>query len=290
VLRRRAGGYVLKAPSFTVDAPEPSRRQPNRAIKNFGGVGRVLVWRGGSVWVGHDAGMGALHAHHAIQISLALSGSIRLRGERARWIAYQAALVPPHHRHQFDGCGATVAQLFVEPETDHGRVLVRRYHKPTIVDLTSEPIEPIISALRTAYESRVTDAELVETGRQCVNNLTSGAHCDSPIDPRIARAIDQVQARRGAPMSLKEAASVAHLSPSRFRHLFMEQTGISFRAYLLWTRLAAAVGAGMSGTSWTAAAQDWGFADSAHLSRTFRRMFGIAPTMLVREDGVDRHQ
>jgi AraC-like DNA-binding protein len=85
-------------------------------------------------------------------------------------------------------------------------------------------------------------------------------------------------------VSLTEAAGVAHLSPSRFRHVFMAQTGITFRAYLLWLRIGSAIGAAMGGLSWTAAAQDWGFADSAHLSRTCRRMFGISPTMLVKEE------
>ena len=82
--------------------------------------------------------------------------------------------------------------------------------------------------------------------------------------------------------AVKQAAAAANLSPSRFRHLFVAQTGMSFRAYVLWARVEAAVGAAMGGLSWTEAAQDWGFADSAHLSRTCRRMFGIAPTMLIR--------
>lgn len=43
-----------------------------------------------------------------------------------------------------------------------------------------------------------------------------------------------------------------------------------------------AIEASMAGRSWTAAAHEAGFADSAHLTRTFRRMFGIGPTALVR--------
>ena len=82
---------------------------------------------------------------------------------------------------------------------------------------------------------------------------------------------------------MNEAAGIANLSPSRFRHLFVAQTGVSFRAYLLWARVETAVAAAMAGKSWTAAAHDAGFADSAHLSRTCRRMFGIAPAALVRE-------
>jgi AraC-like DNA-binding protein len=102
------------------------------------------------------------------------------------------------------------------------------------------------------------------------------------VDARIARAIAWMRGRLQSPITLGEAAAQAHLSPCRFRHLFVAQTGVSFRAYLLWARVESAIGAGMAGSSWTVAAQDAGFADSAHLSRTCRRMFGIAPAMLVK--------
>jgi AraC-like DNA-binding protein len=98
-----------------------------------------------------------------------------------------------------------------------------------------------------------------------------------------------MRARLQSSVSLAGAAAQAHLSPSRFRHLFVAQTGVSFRAYLLWARVESAIGAGMSGRSWTEAAQEAEFADSAHLSRTCRRMFGIAPGMLARADPTERH-
>jgi AraC family transcriptional regulator len=71
------------------------------------------------------------------------------------------------------------------------------------------------------------------------------------------------------------------LSPGRFRHLFVAETGTSFRAYVLWMRLNVAIQFAMAGESWTAAAHVAGFADSAHLTRTFKRMFGMNPAALV---------
>eukprot|EP01031_Cornospumella_fuschlensis_P049845 gene49845-61018_t len=79
-------------------------------------------------------------------------------------------------------------------------------------------------------------------------------------------------------LSLGEVAASVALSESRFRHLFVSGTGSSFRAYLLWLRINLAIDAAMAGASWTAAAHEAGFADSAHLSRTHKRMFGIEPT------------
>ena len=75
-------------------------------------------------------------------------------------------------------------------------------------------------------------------------------------------------------------AGIATLSPSRFRHLFVQETGTSFRAYLLWLRINVAIEAAIAGASWTAAAHEAGFADSSHLTRTHKRMFGIEPTAI----------
>ena len=137
--------------------------------------------------------------------------------------------------------------------------------------------------LHESFEEEADDATLMSQARRSLEWLTGAGPLAGSIDPRIERAIAWLRSRLNESLSLEQAAAQAHLSPSRFRHLFMEQIGVSFRAYLLWARVELAVGRGMSGQSWTAAAHEAGFADSAHLSRTCRRMFGIAPSMLVRE-------
>jgi AraC-like DNA-binding protein len=77
------------------------------------------------------------------------------------------------------------------------------------------------------------------------------------------------------PVSLVDAARRVALSKDRLRHLFVEQTGLPLRSYLLWLRLTRGIEAFAAGASLTDAAHQAGFADSAHFSRTFRRMFGI---------------
>jgi len=247
------------------------------------GIGRVMLWSGGSLWIGRDAGRVERHAHHAVQIALAMDSSFLMRDSDADWREHAGAIVMPHRLHQFDGCGRSVAQLFVEPETALGRVIVQRYATEAIADLPRDTALSLVRPLLAAYRAGANDATLAALAQQAIVALAGAVPALDAVDPRIARVIAWVRQRLDAPVSLSDAARVAHLSPSRFRHLFVAQTGVSFRAYLLWARVATAVAAAMGGQSWTAAAQDAGFADSAHLSRTCRRMFGIAPATLIRE-------
>jgi AraC-like DNA-binding protein len=247
------------------------------------GIGRVLLWRGGSLWIGRDAGRAHAHAHHAIQITLAMDAGFLMRDGDSGWRGHVGAIVMPHRPHQFDGCGRGVAQIFVEPETALGRAILQRHGTTAIADLTRDTVDALVGPLRAAYSARADNEALVAMAQGAIAALAGPVPALNSVDPRISRVIGWVRTRLDAPVSLKDAAGVAHLSASRFRHLFVAQTGVSFRAYVLWARVESAVGTAMSGQSWTAAAQEAGFADSAHLSRTCRRMFGIAPATLIRE-------
>jgi len=252
--------------------------------RGVAGVGRVVLWKGGSVWVGRDTGQVQPHSHHAIQITLAATHSIRIRGAgEDAWREASAAIVMPDRSHVFDGCGHAVAMVFVEPETLAGRALLARHGNQDVSLLADAGLADLAVALHGVFETRGTDQALVEAAQRVVEHLAATPVGKQAVDRRIATVLDRVREQPGAGLTLAQAAAIAHLSPGRFRHLFVAQTGISFRAYLLWARVGFAVARGLAGGSWTEAAQAAGFADSAHLTRTCRRMFGLAPTMLVPE-------
>jgi AraC-like DNA-binding protein len=247
------------------------------------GVGRVLLWSGGSLWIGREVGLARRHAHHAIQIALAMRGHFMLDdGDRGAWREHTGAIVMPHRQHQFDGCGSDTAMIFVEPETRVGRALLARFGALPVTPLEPTLTEAMVTALRAGFDAEASDAALIDHARQALSLLADPAQSAGAVDPRIEHVIAWMRERLHTPTSLGEAAAQVHLSPSRLRHLFVAQTGVSFRAYLLWARVESAMATGMAGRSWTAAAQEAGFADSAHFSRTCRRMFGIAPAMLVK--------
>ncbi len=255
-----------------------------RSGLNIAGIGRVYVWNGGSLWIGRGAGQTRLHAHHAIQITLAQNGPVRLRTRAdADWSEYLGAVVRHNELHQFDGRGVGVAQIFVEPETAEGRALLAHQSAATILQLRNELAGELAQPLFARYAATKADAPMIAEAQAAIDRLAGSAPALAVVDTRIRRALDAMRRSLDGTPTLAAAAAVAHLSPSRFRHLFIEQMRTPFRTYVLWLRLNAAVESYSQGRNWTEAAHHAGFADSAHLSRTFRRMFGISPVMLIKE-------
>jgi AraC-like DNA-binding protein len=242
---------------------------------------QYFPWDGGAVFLG-TAGEFPVHAHQAIQICFLFEGRIRLReSDRDQWTDYDVAIVPSRHSHGMDGAkthyGAT---LFVEPETREGRILTERYLRDGITEIDRSSIDAALLELRAAALAQRGARAIVERARAVVQALTQHAEPAAASDERILRAVKHINENLGAPITLAQVARVAYLSPSRFRHLFAEQTGMRLREYVLWRRFVSVWEHRMKGSSLSEAAHAAGFADSAHLARTSRRMIGIPPSLM----------
>ncbi|HYF23939.1 MAG TPA: AraC family transcriptional regulator [Caulobacteraceae bacterium] len=245
---------------------------------------RVVVWEGGSLWLVDAAHFDEgeprstdFHSHHAIQVTLGLGGRFRLIG-RDGTAAERDAAVAADALHRFEAEGR-IALLFIEPESRLGRAVAARHVCGALTELApSTLLAAELEAFRTS-DWRAHDSEIVAWGRRLVSVLAADERAEIP-DYRIRKVIGWAAERLDGALSLADAVPVAGLSSSRLRHLFVEQTGLPFKTYLLWLRLTRAVAVVAAGAPLTRAAHEAGFSDSAHLSRTFRRMFGVAPTAL----------
>jgi AraC family transcriptional regulator len=242
-------------------------------------TGRILFWRGGSLWIGLAGEPAGLHSHHAVQVTLPFPGDrVRFQDEAGRWVDYTAALVVADHPHVFEARGQRVAQIFVDPESRDGRLLQKHHRDAGIVVLSAESLAGRIAGLAAAYENQASEGDLVALARATITTLSGADPAqEGALDPRIVRALELIRERLGDKVSLTDVAAAVHLSPDRFRHLFVEETGVGLRPYLQWLRLELALVAYVAGRSLTEAAYIGGFADSAHFSRTFKSMFGITP-------------
>lgn len=243
-------------------------------------TGRIVTWESGSLWlmtsVSPAAQKTSPHAHHAIQVTIGLDGAFAFEAG-GRSVRGEAVAIAPDTRHTFELQGSA-AHLFFEPDGRLGRAAIASlFPAGSVVAVPRGLVAPAQAALRAS--SKITDAELIELGRAFVARL-SGEATPAPTDFRVQRMIAWAESRLGGTVGLEDAAGAVGLSPGRARHLFVEQTGLPFRAFLLWRRLNRALDRYAARQPLTEAAHAAGFSDSAHLSRTFRRMFGVAATDL----------
>jgi AraC-like DNA-binding protein len=157
---------------------------------------------------------------------------------------------------------------------------------PLFADTIEPTVVPFSNAVVARWRRTLGDARAPEALRMEAW-IRSELLRDSPprrIHPAVKRALDHMGKygldRRN--VSLVRLAEVGELSTSRFMHVFTESVGIPLRPYLLWLRVQRAAGALASGSTATKAAYLAGFADAPHMTRTFRRMLGMAPRDLVR--------
>ena len=255
--------------------------QPGRA--GTAGIGRIYMWNGGSLLIGQSTGATAVHAHHAVQIALTTGRALHFRSEKGDWNEYRGVVITPDYPHAFDGLHEVVAHVFVEPESRDGRALLERLGASGIVSASDSDIEASVPLLFDPW-SRTRDAQtMIPAGQRVIRHFAGGVEPASLIDDRVARAVAYLKQNLGRTISLDEVADAVNLSPGRFRHLFVEETGMALRPYILWLRFQRAWELISAGQNLTSAAHGAGFADSAHLSRTSRRMFGIPPVALQLE-------
>ncbi|WP_423065365.1 helix-turn-helix domain-containing protein [Devosia sp. CN2-171] len=257
---------------------------------DIAGIGRVVFWEGGSLWLALVTGVVQRHSHHALQLCVPLEGEAQFQTEPdGEWVTCVGALIPPDVPHAFRAPGKVVANILFEPESAVGRTLLARCAQLGLNHLDAGFVAPLAAPMAAAYFRGADDDELRVLAQGTVAAAAGVALRPSAVDPRIIAAIAEIRQRIDEPIVLASLARRAGLSAGRFRHLFVAETGVSLRAFVLWERLNKALSIGFAGGSWTEAAHAANFADSAHLTRTCRRMFGLAPTS-ARVEELDHRQ
>ncbi|WAH61298.1 AraC family transcriptional regulator [Pseudomonas silvicola] len=97
-------------------------------------------------------------------------------------------------------------------------------------------------------------------------------------EPRaIARAKELLLTHLAEPPSLEALAEAVHLSPFHFARCFRKATGLPPHAWLMQQRLARARALLRDGCLPVQVAMQLGFADQSHLSRQFKKVYGVGP-------------
>lgn len=153
-----------------------------------------------------------------------------------------------------------------------------------------DPALPKAKALRVQSKTGPAELDLPQIATLELEFQRWASHKQQLVADSLSRsdrahAIHEwLQARLDRQVRAEEAAASVGLSEGRFLHWFADEHELPFRAYVRWLRLQMTLHCLARGETLTEAAHASGFADSAHLSRTFAAAFGVAPRQLLNAD------
>jgi AraC-like DNA-binding protein len=106
-------------------------------------------------------------------------------------------------------------------------------------------------------------------------------HGQDRLPQEMRALLSDLAAEPMARMSQAELAKRLGLERTRALRLFKDSTGTTFRQFKRWTGLQHAARLIVAGALVRTAAMDAGFADTAHLTRTFKQCFGLTPSQAI---------
>ena len=237
------------------------------------------------------------HAHFAAQWSWGISGSFRTRLKASDpWQETRATFFAPNQEHQLDSTGTLLAHLFVVLPTRR-TPLCSQLHADfaqgaaqTAFAVVQQHLQALLTASASAQQQMAHAESVLQHWLNCALPSSSDALPipSGKLQGRDAQRMQhafqaittQLQANPGDKPEASKLAANLYLSESRFTHLFKLQAGMSLSRYVLWCRVQLALQAIAGGVNITQAAHQAGFADLAHMSRSFRAMIGVNPSAL----------
>lgn len=221
-----------------------------------------------------------VHSHYFMQIVISLDKSFQIAFDGVV-IESQNVLIDTAVKHQLDGQNNWQFYLLIDPNSQLGNKIRKKRLKNCgfsfLEEESSQQLKTILNDFDRQTESKH-DFKRLLFELECI--LLTGCEQHHGLDSRVIKVRKILSTCDLNKITVTKLCKMVFLSESRLSHLFKDEMGISISSYLLSLKLRRAMELVQLGRSCTDAAYEAGFSDSAHLSRTFKKNFGISPKNL----------
>lgn len=212
------------------------------------------------------------HLHASVTLIVSRGSEFHIELEPEGRIACHSVLLEAGLRHRLLSNTQPLWVCFLE---QHSPVTQRiRQHCLSSAPLLHNPVSRALP--RPALESLVLQGQW-----QALLGLQRLSGCTS-MDERVLACAVSLSRRPLAAAELSWLARECCLSESRLRHLFRDHLGVSLQYYRQWAQMRGLMLQLRDTHSLTRQALAHGFFDSAHFSRSCRKLIGVTPSSITR--------
>ena len=259
-------------------------QQQKNIISLPGSKAYLCFWPGQFMYIGQAADT-SIHDHHAIQLIISFDEPIEIELPGSL-LKVNAAIIDSDQPHQCKTFNNRFLLMNIAPESDIGITLRNHF-------LSDQNIRELPASRTSEFIEEVSEALAEGADKDPIYTITQKflhSLSDTPelisMDDRIIKVIKLLNQPHEETISIKGLSDQVFLSPSRLIHLFTKQVGIPIRKYILWLKLLTALQKAIETENMTEAALHGGFSDAPHFNRTFKRMFGLNPTSLLKNSRI----
>ena len=214
-----------------------------------------------------------MHSHSAAHIMISLENEIEVILENEK-IQCRGIFIPSSMVHTAN-TGENKVLIFLFDSTTNiakqmNEILVLDYE---LVDGVVKAYHVFTNGDKVASDYR----KVVENAFKCVNMDIVEPEF---VDERVVSALKYICANLQEPLICSDVAKQVSLSEGRFSHLFKEQVGMTFAAYLIYQRVMKTYVEIINGKSITEASIEAGFSSSTHFAETNKRIFGLSASTI----------
>lgn len=234
----------------------------------------------GGIFIGKDI-KSDFHRHYAITILFSFGEDFKIITSNQKQDFYKVAIIQKNIDYSLQSSkNDYLAFIHIVPYSNIGINLSD--NNCSIRKLDVKPFEGVISEIQNWFNSSDNDPKIVEYLLQSISVIPNTNNSKIVIDGRILKSFNLIMQSDIEKLSVSMIAKEVHLSISHFNRLFKKETGLSFRQFVLHSKLIKSIYAMYKQNNLTKASFIGGFSDQPHLTRTFKNNFGIKPSISLK--------
>ena len=239
------------------------------------------------------------HMHDSYCIGLVVNGAriLHTQSEDVLFRPGEIFVLNPHQPHACQSHAASTCYHVISIKPDVMRSLAETLFESAHCDPYFESVRVVsprlASVMRALCALAAREHDPLEREALVVRLLTRLIADYSDHPPESARVTHQSDAIYNAreyihacytrKLCLAELAQMCHLSPYHFQRTFVACMGLSPYDYLVYVRIKQSKYLLQQGLPVAHVAQDVGFVDQSHFTRSFKRVVGITPGYFARQ-------